>query len=43
MDNFGDYIIVLYHERVFFDIFRKNGKLKERKYVSGDDLAKIHI
>lgn len=43
VDCFADYIIVIYQDRVFFDIFKKNGKLKERRYVKGDPSQNIYI
>lgn len=36
VECFADFIIVVYEDKIFFDIFKKNGKLFERKYVKGD-------
>lgn len=36
VDCFADYIIIIYKDKIFFDIFKKNGKLKERRYLRGD-------
>ena len=34
MESFADFIIVVYKGQAFFDVFRKNGKLIERKHIS---------
>ncbi len=36
VECFADFLIVVYDDKIFFDIFKKNGKLFERKYVKGD-------
>ena len=46
IDCFADFIIVIYKNKLFFDIFKKSGTLIERKYIKNDpslevDLAKI--
>ena len=41
VDCFADFIIVIYKDRVFFDIFKKTGKLIERRYVRGDSLQRV--
>lgn len=35
IDAFADYLIIIYYDQPFFDIFKKNGKLKERRYIKG--------
>jgi hypothetical protein len=36
VECFGDYIMIVYKNQNFFDIFKKNGKLQERKYVADE-------
>ncbi len=33
VESFGDYIIVIYRDKAFFDIFTKTATLMERRYV----------
>lgn len=30
LESFGDYLFILYKEKSFFDIFKKDGHLQER-------------
>ena len=43
IESFSDFIILVYEKATFFDVFKKNGKLFERKHVSGDSQQRIKV
>jgi len=43
VNSFGDYILCCYEGRTFFDIFKKNGKLIERRYAAGEQSSAVTV
>jgi len=43
IDCFADFIIVIYRDKLFFDIFKKSGMLIERKYICNAPNVRLDI